>query len=316
MFEVGGGTEFSSWMIIASIPAEAVSYHDALWGVLCKAVAFCYKSDMAKQKQTDLEASRAVVGDDKLALQRDFLAQLGTQPQFTQLFEHLPGIYFFVKDARGRMMCASRPIVRRLGFSREEEIIGITDFDVFPPQVAENFIRDDRIVMESGQPLIGRVEIWYNEQGILDWFVTNKLPLRDTGGRIVGVMGTIQSYDDKQSTLAPFFEISRVVEYIRTHHQEQITVEQLAELIHLSPRQLRRKFRDVFGMSVQEFLMRTRIQAASDALVNSGDSILEIALQFGFCDQSAFTQQFRKHMGLTPLKYRRKYARLSGAARE
>ncbi|MBN2294436.1 MAG: AraC family transcriptional regulator [Pirellulales bacterium] len=271
---------------------------------------------MSKRKPTDTEASETNIRSDKISFQLEFLAKLGTQQQFRQLFEHLPGIYFFVKDAQSRMICASGPIVRRLGFSREEEIIGTTDFDFFPPQVADNFIRDDRQVMESGRPLIGRVEVWYNEQRILDWFVTNKMPLHDGSGRAIGLMGTIQSYDDKQSSLAPFFEITRVVEYIRAHHQRQITVEQLAELIQLSPRQLRRKFSDVFGMSVQEFLMKTRIQAASDALVNSGSSISEIALRFGFCDQSAFTQQFRKHMGLTPLKYRHKYARLSSAAAE
>ncbi len=249
--------------------------------------------------------------NDKLAMQRDFLAQLGSEQQFRQLFEHLPGVYFFVKDEHSRMICASRPIVERLGCSREEEVIGSDDFDFFPPQVADNFIRDDRWVMATGQPLIGRVEIWYKAPGILDWFVTNKLPLRNAAGRVVGVMGTIQSYDDKQKSLLPFFEITGVVNYIRTNHQRQITVEQLAALIHLSPRQLRRKFHEVFGMSVQEFLLKSRVQAAGDALANSGDSISEIAQRFGFCDQSAFTQQFRKCMGTTPLKYRRKYARLA-----
>lgn len=245
-------------------------------------------------------------------MQRDFLAQLGSEQQFRQLFEHLPGLYFFVKDEQSRMICASRPIVERLGCKSEEEVIGRSDYDFFPPQVADNFIRDDRRVMQSGQPLIGRVEIWYKSPGILDWFVTNKLPLRDAAGRIVGVMGTIQSYDDKHKSLLPFFEITRVVEYIRANHRRPITVEQLAALIHLSPRQLRRKFLEVFGMGVHEFLLKSRVQAAADALANSGDSIAEIAQQFGFCDQSAFTQQFRKYIGTTPLRYRRKYAGLKG----
>ena len=266
---------------------------------------------MSKQKQTVSKEASPVTINERLAIQRDFLAKLGTRQQFRQLFEHLPGIYFFVKDGRSRLICASQPIVERLGFRHETEIVGSTDYEFFPPQIADNFIRDDRWVMETGQSLIGRVEIWYKDQGILDWFVTNKLPLRDEGGRIIGLMGTIQSYDDKQKKLLPFFEITRVVDYIREHHQQPITVEQLSQLIDLSPRQLRRKFRDVFGMSVQDFLMKTRIQAASDALANCGESISEIAQRFGFCDQSAFAQQFRKHMGLTPLRYRRKYARPS-----
>ncbi len=72
-------------------------------------------------------------------------------------------------------------------------------------------------------------------------------------------------------------------------------------------RQLNRKFQEAFSMSAQEFLAKTRIQAASDALINSDLSITDISLEFGFCDQSAFTQTFRKHIGLTPQKFRQRY---------
>jgi AraC-like DNA-binding protein len=42
-------------------------------------------------------------------------------------------------------------------------------------------------------------------------------------------------------------------------------------------------------------------------VLRSGDKpIAEIALDFGFCDQSAFTQHFRKHMGITPATYRKR----------
>ena len=247
---------------------------------------------------------------EKLAIQQAFLSQLGYQQPFAKLFDYLPGVYLFVKDVDGRFMMGSQCFVEHLGFHQEEEILGLNDFDVFPPQLADNYLRDDAQVMETGQPLIGHVEVFYNEHGILDWFVTNKLPLYDKDGNIAGLMGTLQSYDDKQNLLMPFFELTKVVDYIRSHYQEPITVEQLAKLAHLSSRQLRRKFQSVFNMSVQEFLMKTRIQAASEALLNSNDSILEISLQFGFCDQSAFTQQFRKHLGMTPLKYRKKYGGL------
>ena len=263
-----------------------------------------YKTACKKCPPADIEK--------KLAIQRDFLEQLGTRQQFRQLFEHLPGTYFFVKDAQSRMICASQRIVERFGLEHEAELVGASDYEFFPPQIADNFVKDDRWVIETGKSLIGQVEIWYKDQGILDWFVTNKMPLRNEDGKIIGLMGTIQSYEDRHRKLMPFFEIVSVVDYIRENHQRPITVEQLSELIHLSPRQLRRKFRDVFGMSVQDFLMKTRIQAASDALANGKESISEIALRFGYCDQSAFTQQFRKHIGLTPLNYRRKYAKRSG----
>ncbi len=233
---------------------------------------------------------------------------MGGPQQFQKLFEHLPGVSFFVKDRQSRMICASQPFWEHLGAKSEAEIVGKTDDDFFPPHAADHFQRDDQLVMTTGRPLIGRVELWYNEQRVLDWFVTNKLPVRDTRGEIIGVMGTVRSYEGQRRTMLPMSLINSTVDYIREHHHERLTVDDLADQAGLSPRQLHRKFRDVFGLSVQEFLIKTRIQAASDALLHSDLSISQIAAKFGFCDQSAFTQLFRKHTGLTPLKFRRRYS--------
>jgi AraC-like DNA-binding protein len=245
---------------------------------------------------------------DPLEFQQMFFTQMGGPQQFQHLFEHLPGLYFFVKDQQSRMVCASQPFWKHLGVASEAEIIGKMDDDFFPQHAADHFKRDDQWVMSTGQSIIGRVELWYNEQRVLDWFVTNKHPVKETSGSIIGVMGIVRSYEGQRRSMQPLSLIDSTVDYIRTHHQEKLTVEELAERAGLSPRQLHRKFRDVFGLSAQEFLVKTRIQAASDSLLHSDLSIAEIAADFGFCDQSAFTQLFRKHMGLTPRQFRLRYA--------
>lgn len=242
-------------------------------------------------------------------IQREFFECMGGPQQFQQLFEHIPGVYFFVKDRQSRMICASQPFWEHLGAKSEAEIVGKTDDAFFPAHAADHFRRDDELVMSTGQPLIGRVELWYNEQRVLDWFVTNKLPVRGLRGEVIGVMGIVRSYDGQRREMLPMSLIGSTVNYIREHHRERLSVEELAKQANLSPRQLHRKFREVFGLSVQDFLIKTRIQAASDSLLHSELSIAQIATDFGFCDQSAFTQQFRKHLGLTPLKFRQRYLR-------
>lgn len=248
---------------------------------------------------------------DPERFQQQFFEQMGGPQQFRQLFEHLPGSYFFVKDRHSRMVCASQPFWEHLGARSEQDLIGRTDYDFFPRHAADHFRRDDELVMSTGQSLIGRVELWYNEQRVLDWFVTNKLPVHDTLGRIIGVMGIVRSYEGQRRSMEPMSLIHSTVDFIREHHHERITVEDLATRAGLSPRQLHRKFREVFGLSVQEFLVKTRIRAAGDALLQSDQPISQVAASFGFCDQSAFTQLFRKHLGLTPRRFRLKYARKS-----
>ncbi|QDV22060.1 helix-turn-helix transcriptional regulator [Aureliella helgolandensis] len=239
------------------------------------------------------------------SIQRDFYQQLGQVQRFQELFEHLPGIYFFVKDAESRMMGASPGILARFGLSHEDDIIGTSDYDYFPQHIAAKFVEDDQQVMQTGTALIGRVEIWYTEQRLLDWFITNKHPIRDEQQRIVGVMGTVRSYEGSRRSFQTYTQIDKVVEHIRERHASRLTVTDLARIADLSPRQLHRKFLEFFGMNVQEFLSRTRIQAASDALLKTDAPIADIALRYGFCDQSAFTQQFKKHAGITPHKFRK-----------
>lgn len=203
-------------------------------------------------------------------------------------------------------MCASQPILERLGVPDEDSIVGTRDHEYFPPQLADNFVQDDQQVIKTGKPLINRVEIWYNEQHLLDWLVTNKLPIRDTQGQVIGLMGVVQSYEGKKESFLPYSHINEAVDYIRENHSGRINVSDLARKVGVSERQLHRKFRTFFGMGVQEFLAKTRIQASCDTLIHQDGSISEIAGDFGFCDQSAFTQQFRQHTGMTPLKYRQR----------
>lgn len=249
---------------------------------------------------------------DPRRLQTEFFAQIGAVAQFRQLFENLPDVYFFAKDAQSRMMAASRPILQRLQLNSEEDVIGTTDHDHFPIHIADSFVRDDQQVMRTGLPLINRVEIWYTEQRLLDWFVTDKLPLRNLSGEVVGVMGTVRSYEGGRRNVLPYSQISDAVDYIRKRHRGKITVAEVAELAGVSPRQLHRRFQEVFGMSALDFLTKTRMQAASEELLKTNRPIVDIAIDFGFCDQSAFTRQFKNHVGQTPLKFRRQYGVGSG----
>lgn len=245
--------------------------------------------------------------EEALAERERFLKQLSPDTAFYRLFDHMPDVSFFAKDRSFRFICASRRFYERFGFSAEWELLGKNDFDIFPPRLAENFRRDDELVMGSGEPKLNIVELFFTQQGIPDWFVTNKLPLKDRKGKVIGVMGTVQSYEGRKQLLQPYLQLDRAVTYIREHFRTGVTVAELAEIVHLSPRQLHRKFVETFGSSPQSFIMKLRIQAACEALQKESSQIGEVAREMGFCDQSSFTQQFQKHVGLTPMRYQRQF---------
>lgn len=236
-----------------------------------------------------------------------FLRRIGSDTPFYRLFDHMPDISFFAKDRQFRLMAASQHFIERFGFRQEVQVVGKTDFDLFPSRLAENFRRDDAEVMTTGQSKLNIVELFFTGQGIPDWFVTNKLPLRDQRGRVIGLMGTVQSYEGRRQVLQPYLQIDRAVSYIQENFRRGVSVKELASVLHVSLRQLHRRFIEAFGTSPQAFIIKLRIQAACEALQQEGSQIHEVATNLGFCDQSAFTQLFQKHVGLTPLKYLKRY---------
>ena len=243
----------------------------------------------------------------KRALQRRFLRAIADESHFQTLFEHLPGVSFFAKDAEGRIMRSNRTFRERLGYDGEEDIVGCTDFELFPEGLARSFRRDDQEVMRAARPKLDLVELFLNQRGLVDWFVTNKLPVLDRKGGAIGVMGTVQPYALEYRLSYPYPEIEKAVDYIRCRYREAIRMADLAKRVGLSVRHFDRRFKQALSVSPKSFLIKTRIQSACESLRESTISVGELALELGFSDQSSFTLLFRREMGLTPLKYRRRY---------
>jgi len=236
-----------------------------------------------------------------------FLRALSPERAHHVLLDHLPGIAFFAKDRDSRLMAANRQFYERFGFRTEAQMVGKCDLDLFPARLAEHFRRDDEAVMTSAEPMLNIVELFFDRQGIPDWFITHKFPVFSRAGKVIGLMGVTQSYEVAKQLLQPYLAIDRAVTCIRERFREKLTVPQLAAYVHLSPRQLHRKFIKTFGSSPQAFILKVRIQSACELLQHGDHPISEVALQSGFSDQSAFTQHFRRHMGVTPGEFQGRF---------
>lgn len=235
--------------------------------------------------------------------QEAFLRRMSPDSQFYKLFDQLSGVHFFAKDRAGRLLFVSRGILGHHHLAHEWEAAGKTDFDLNPGAYAERYVADDAVVFATGKPLLNRVELWFDRVGLPDWYITNKLPVRDRRGRIIGLMGTMESCAERRTGAEPSVELKAALDTMRRHVANPPAISEIARRCGLSVRQLQRKFHAVYVMSPQTFMMKTRIRVACDALRSASKSIAEIALDCGFSDQSSFTLHFRKHTGTTPRKF-------------
>ena len=214
---------------------------------------------------------------------------------------------FFAKDSEGVLLAANQYLVELYEFENESELIGHTDFDLLPRRLAEKFRRDDLEVMESRTPATRIVEIFLNRQGIPSWFLTSKYPIVNTNQEAIGVMGIIQDYEQQRRLFSGESGMTLAMNYLHAHFRDKLSIRNLADMAKLSLRQFERRFRENFNITPQQYLIKLRIQESCDLLIQPDMTVGNIAIDLGFYDQSSFTVQFKKNMGLTPLQYRKQY---------
>ena len=220
----------------------------------------------------------------------------------------IKGVSFFVKDKNFRLIFANPYFYRRLGLQSQEELLGKDDFELFPEPLAKKFRKDDESVMKEKLPKLGLIELFLNQQGTPAWYTTNKFPIFNKQKKPIGIMGTVQKYEKVPVNHTRDKEMEMVIEELRVHNEGTPSIAMIADKYGISHRQLNRRFKEVTGITPQQFSVQVRIEKACKLLKESSRCLTDIGYELGFCDQSAFTAQFRKRMSMTPRQYRKQYS--------
>jgi PAS domain S-box-containing protein len=121
--------------------------------------------------------SKRNVTEDALRLRESYL---------TAIIENQPGLVW-LKDKEGRFLAVNHAFARSCGKQSPDELIGKTDLDIWPRELAEMYRNDDESVIASGSPV--NVEEIINDNGERRWFETFKTPVKNSSGEIIGTSG-------------------------------------------------------------------------------------------------------------------------------
>ena len=159
-------------------------------------------------RHLEQENARLVEENAQLIRERDSLAALldnlpghaategksleGTMPDTHRLLEaildNVPDRIYF-KDTQSRFIKLSKSLAHRLGVQNPASAIGKTDFDFIRAESATEYQQDEQRVMQTGEPLINKLERQILPNGEIGWTSTTKVPLRDPAGKVVGLVG-------------------------------------------------------------------------------------------------------------------------------
>ncbi|MGR8809700.1 helix-turn-helix domain-containing protein [Leuconostoc citreum] len=112
--------------------------------------------------------------------------------------------------------------------------------------------------------------------------------------------------EDLQSKQNYFKLVNKAEDYIEQHLKQSISLSELARNANLSESHFHRAFTKYSSETVNEFITRFKLErVAIYLLVNPRISIIDITLEYGYNDPSSFSRLFKKHFGISPLKYRK-----------
>ena len=206
-----------------------------------------------------LESENARLAQDNVRLEQKY-------DLLRTLIDSLPD-RIFVKNRQSRFLVNNLAHVQTMGATNQDEVLGKSDLDIFPTELAGQYYEDDQSMMKSGQPL-DREEPTVNPRtGEKRWLQTTKVPLRDKQGAVVGLIGISRDIT----------KMKQVMEALRESQAlNHSLLEQLPMGIFRKDREGRfvlvnSEFCRIKDMKAEDFLGKTPMEVATLEAAKQGD---------------------------------------------
>ncbi|GAK60342.1 PAS fold family [Candidatus Vecturithrix granuli] len=199
----------------------------------------------AQMAEKEYGSSYRAILQDRVERKRAETLFVEDQGPLRTLLDALPE-YIFVKDCKSRFVLNNLAHIKELGASSQEELIGKTDFDIFPESLAYQYYTAEQQILQTRQPMINHEEMTIDPDGNPHWLLTSKVPLHDKHGQVIGLVGTSRDITKRKQDEEKLHELCQAVETM----QLGVTITDLkGTIIYTNPAEAR-----MHGYPVEELL--------------------------------------------------------------
>ena len=183
------------------------------------------------------------------------------------LIDHLPdGVY--IKDKEGRILGYNKSLAESWETRGRDDITGKTDFDLFEPELVQQYFDEERKIMQTGQPIINKEAECTDKSGNPNFLLVTKVPLRDSTGNITGLVGIHRDITERKQVE------ERILEY-------QKHLKRLAARLTLAEEGERRRIAGAIHDDISQTLAMAKIKLdslqSSPPSQKSSDEIKQIS---------------------------------------
>jgi AraC-like DNA-binding protein len=146
------------------------------------------------------------------------------------------------------------------------------------------------------------------DRHLVDATLRLALGLVNRRARIGATAGAARAAADRREQIRP------VLAYVDGHCRESVTLDDVAELVHVSPSRVRHVFKDVTGVSFKEYVTAVRVAEAKRLLLGTDQSVADIARAVSYTNLHQFYKVFYRSCAMSPGEYRRYYTPTGGEA--
>ncbi|GAA5484461.1 PAS domain-containing protein [Haloferula sargassicola] len=166
---------------VAAASVGALSIVTLSWNLRRKAGVTSREAEILAEKLVEdvdeLQTKLAIERDERMVIERYFDA----------LMEHVPSSLYF-KDLDSRFLRTNQKMAEWFRCGHPGDMVGKSDHDFFGKH-ADDALKDEREIIRTGLPIVGKIEFEEFQDGKQGWVLTNKMPFRDQGGKIIGTFG-------------------------------------------------------------------------------------------------------------------------------
>ncbi|MEO8269878.1 MAG: response regulator, partial [Aureliella sp.] len=239
---------------------------------------FGISRNVTEQKRAELE----------LARERDLMKTI---------INNIPDL-IYVKDRSSRFVTANSSLLKLLGVDSLDQLVGKTDYDFFPPEMACNYVADDQAMMRSRVSLVDQEETFQQTDGSASWLLTTKVALCDTDGSVIGMVGIGRDITSRKRTAEELMAAKESAEMANVAKSEF-----LANMSH----EIRTPMNGIMGMT--ELLATTQmsdeqreflglVQQSAESLLRLLNDILDFSkIEAGHLELEAIEFNFRDCIG-------------------